>query len=160
MARPKMRLESLFGRRSESGNTAIEFAILGMFVLIALVGTIEVGRVTMEAMQVSNAVEAGMLHAARKDFDGTAVGAAAIGTAVGNATGAAVTATPAPELFCGCPSASGISKSCDESLRCADGSLGGQYVRVYGELNHQTIVFFPGLIMPATLKAQSVVRLR
>lgn len=155
MARTKMRLESLVGRRSESGNTTIEFAIFGMFVLIALAGTVEVGRVMIEAMQVTNAVEAGMVYAAKKDFD-----AAAIGTTVGNATGAAVTATPAPALFCGCPSVSGISESCDGSLRCADGSLGGQYVRVFGQLDHQAIVFLPGLTIPTTLKAQSIVRLR
>jgi TadE-like protein len=155
MAQTRTRFGNLFGRRSQSGSAAIEFAILGMFVLIALAGTAEVGQVAMEAMQVTNAVEAGTLWAAKhKDFD---VGK--ISSAVGNATGALVVATPAPVLFCGCPNASGVSDTCDGSLHCADGSLGGQYVRVYGELGHQTNVLLLGLNIPATLKAQSIVRL-
>ncbi|MGO8847274.1 MAG: TadE family protein, partial [Methylocella sp.] len=77
--------------------------------LIVLTGTVELGFLMYEAMQVNNAVEAGALYAAANSFN-----AANITSAVTNAsvlpTGLnTLTATPAPTQFCGCPTAAGVT---------------------------------------------------
>ena len=158
MALAKIRFENLFRRRRESGTAAIEFGLLIPILLILLIGTVEVGRAMYQAMQVNNAVEAGMLYAAKNGFD-----AGGIAAAVVNATGTqGITATPTPTLFCGCPNASGVSIKmlCDPPPPpCADGNPMGQYVQINAALDHQTILPYLGLPLPTTLKAQSIVRL-
>ena len=152
----KTRFENVFGRRSESGTAAIEFGLFIPILLILLIGTVEVGRAMHGAMQVNNAVEAGMLYAAKNGYDADGIAAA-----VANATGTpGITATPTPTLFCGCPSAGGvINIDCNSPSLCADGSPMGQYVQINAALDHQTILPYLGLPLPTTLKAQSIVRL-
>jgi len=156
MIRTKTRIETLIGDRSEteSGTAAIEFGLAIPLLLIMLMGVVELGYAMYESMQVHNSVEAGALYAVQSggDLAGTA-------TAVVNATGTqGITATPAPVQFCGCPSESGIvTTSC--STTCADGKTSGTYVRVSASLAHQTILPYPGLPLPATLTAQSTIRL-
>jgi Flp pilus assembly protein TadG len=156
MAWAKTRIENPPGSRSELGSAAIEFGLFIPILLILLTGTVEVGRAMYEAMQVNNAVEAGMLYAAKNGYD-----AGGIATAVQQATGTeGITATPAPTLFCGCPSASGVIRTdCNSPSLCVDGNPAGQYVQISAALDHQTILPYLGLPLPTTLTAQSIVRL-
>lgn len=141
------------GGRRKAGTAAIEFALAIPFLLILLMGLVELGFGMYEAMQVQSAVEAGALYAAKNGFDATA-----IANAVLNATGTpGVTASPAPVQFCGCPSASGVATvTCGAT--CGGGGTAGTYVRVSAALAHDTILPYPGLL-PTTLTAQSIVRL-
>lgn len=137
-----------------SGSAAIEFALFVPIFLVLLLGVVEVGYAMYEAMQVYSAVEAGMLYAAKNGFDATGIAAA-----VANATGTeGITATPAPAQFCGCPSAGGVITA-DCGTPCADGNPSGYYVRINAALNHETILPYPGLPLPSTLTAQSIIRL-
>ena len=142
-----------FSRRVE-GSAAIEFGLAIPLLLTLLMGAVEVGYAMYEAMQVYNSVEAGMLYAAKHGFNATG-----IANAVVNATSTTgITATPAPVQFCGCPSAAGITTiSC--SSTCTGNVTPGQYVRISAALNHTTILPYPGLDLPTTLTAQSVLRL-
>jgi hypothetical protein len=141
-------------RAGNAGSAAIEFALFVPLLLILLMGVVEVGLAKYQAMQVSNSAEAGMLYAAKNGFD-----PAGIAAAVSNATGTqGITAVPAPAQFCGCPTAGGVSPV-ECGATCADGSPPGAYVRISAALNHQTILPYPGLPLPSTLTAQSILRL-
>jgi Flp pilus assembly protein TadG len=150
---------SLFGRRSQSGTAAIEFALFTPLLLILLTGTVELGFIMYEAMQVNNAVEAGALYAAANGFN-----AASITSAVNNAsvlpTGLnALTATPAPTQFCGCPTAAGVTNLGNPpcSATACSGSPAGTYVRVNASLTHTVII--PNPWVPTTpLTATAVIR--
>lgn len=137
-----------------AGTAAIEFAVSIPLFVVLLMGVVELGFAMYRAMQVYNSVEAGMLYAARNNWD-----EAGIASAVINATGTpGIAATPAPVRFCGCPSAGGIvTTSCDS--QCSDGSQPGRYGRVSAAIAHQTILPYPGLPLPTTLTAESIVRL-
>lgn len=142
------------GWHAETGSAAIEFGLSVPFLLVILMGVIELGYAMYEAMQVHNSVEAGALYVAKNGYDATGIAAA-----VSNASGTqGITATPAPVQFCGCPNASGIVETACNAT-CTDGNPPGQYVRVSAALAHKTILPYPGLQLPTTLTAQSVVRL-
>lgn len=145
----------LTGRRGELGSAAIEFGLAVPLLLTLLMGVVELGFAMYEAMQVFNAVEAGAIFAAKNGWDATGIAAA-----VTNATSTTgITATPAPQHFWGCPSDSGIVAVASSSVQCAGGTSPGEYVRVSASLDHSTILPYPGLSLPATFTANSVVRL-
>ncbi len=140
--------------RKRSGTAAIEFGLAIPLLLVILMGVVELGYAMYQAMQVTAAVEAGALYAAKNGFD-----ANAISTTVVNATGTqGIAATPAPAQFCGCPSAAGIVETACNAT-CNDGKPAGQYVRISAALTRVTILPYPALGLPDTLTAQSVVRL-
>ena len=82
MALVRTSLEGLFGRRSESGTAAIEFALFLPFLLLLLTGTVELGFSAYEAMQVNNAVEAGALYAAKNGWNSASIASATVAGAV------------------------------------------------------------------------------
>ncbi len=145
-------------RWTEKGTAAVEFALISPLLLILLTGIVEIGMAGYQAMQAQAAVEAGALYAAQNG----AGDLAAIGQAVVNATGTSgLTATPAPVAFCGCPTASGVvSQNADCTTPCAGGTAPGHYVRVSAAVPHQTIMPFLTLPLPASLTAQSTVRVQ
>jgi Flp pilus assembly protein TadG len=158
MALTRIRFGNLFGSRSKSGTAAIEFALFTPLLLIVLTGTVELGFLMYEAMQVNDAVEAGALYAAANSFN-----AANITSAVTNAsvlpTGLnTLTATPAPTQFCGCPTAAGVTNlgSPPCSATACSGSPAGTYVQVNASLTHTIII--PNPWVPTTLTAIAVIR--
>jgi hypothetical protein len=146
---------------SESGTAAIEFGLFIPTLLILLTGTVELGFLMYEGMQVNNAVEAGMLYAAKNGFN-----AASISSAVTNASALptglnTLTATPAPTQFCGCPTAAGITNL--GALPCAatpcSGNPAGTYVQINAALTHTIIIPAPASWgMPTTLTATAIIR--
>lgn len=152
MMKSRGSLASQWGKAAY-GEAAIEFGLMAPVLLILLAGLIEIGFSVLQAMQVQDAVEAGAVYVSKYGFN-----AAGITNAVVNATEATgMTATPAPTEFCGCPAASGITTvAC--STTCASGSPPGQYVQINAALAHTTILPYLGLPLPATLTAQSIVR--
>ena len=163
MALARTLLRNLSGRGSQSGTAAIEFALFMVPLLYLLTGAVELGLLMYEAMQVNNAVEAGMLYVAKNGWNSAAIVTAVqnAGTVYG-AGGPTLTATPAPSQFCGCPSAAGIAvETCINPPACANGDPAGQYVQINAALNHLTImpgayVLMPNL--PVTLTATAVIR--
>jgi len=158
MALARIIFRNLFGSRSKSGTAAIEFALFTPLLLIVLTGTVELGFLMYEAMQVNDAVEAGILYAAANGFN-----AASITSAVTNAsvlpTGLnTLTATPAPTQFCGCPTAAGVTNlgSPPCSATACSGSPAGTYVQVNASLTHTIII--PNPWVPTTLTAIAVIR--
>ena len=141
-------------RARRRGTAAMEFGLAIPFLLILLVGTVEIGFATYEAMQVYNSAEAGALYAAKNGFDATAIS----GAVVSATSLSGITASPAPAQFCGCPSASGVvTATCGAT--CSSGGTAGTYVRVSAAYTHTTILSYPTFGLPTTLTAQSVVRI-
>ncbi len=137
------------------GTAAIEFAIAVPMLLILLIGTIEIGFAAYQSMQVQNAVEVGAMYATQHGWS-----ASGIVSSVTTATGAnGISASPAPTLFCGCPSVSGIA-TVDCSTSCPDKTAPGQYVQVNATLSR--IVIFPDseFGIPANITAKSIVRIQ
>ena len=141
-------------RRREAGSAAIEFGLLAPFLVLLVVGTVEIGSSVYQAMQAQNAAEAGAVYASKYGFD-----TAGIANSVINATGAAsIAANPAPTSFCGCPTAAGISEM-DCSSACAEGGAPGQYLRINAQITHAPLVSLSGLVTPVTISGQAIVRI-
>lgn len=149
------RLVAMFVRRAARGTVAIEFGLAAPFFLTLVVGVVELGLASYQAMEAQDAAEAGALYASENGFD-----SGGISSAVVNATGNTnITASPAPTEFCGCPSATGVTAiAC--STTCTGGSSPGVYVQVNAAIAHQTILSYLGLPIPATLTGQSTVRIQ
>jgi Flp pilus assembly protein TadG len=153
---------------SESGTAAIELALFLPFLLLLLTGIVELGVSAYEAMQVSNAAEAGALFAAATYAPTNAPAFSAASTASATTSGAALlpgsntlTATPAPTQFCGCPSAAGSVSNLGappcSATACAGSTPAGTYVQVNASLNHMAI--FPTTWgLPATFTATTIIR--
>lgn len=137
------------------GTAAIEFGLTIPLLLILLMGVVELAFAIYEAMQVYDAVEAGALYAAQNGWSSTG-----ISTAVTSATSATgLTATPAPSQFWGCPGEGGITTVASSSVKCGGNTSPGQYVQVNATLAHSTILPYPGLSLPTTFTAKSVIRI-
>jgi Flp pilus assembly protein TadG len=141
-------------RRAASGAAAIEFAIIAPVLLIMLGAIVELGLGFRQAMQVQEACEAGALYTAQHGWD-----QAGISTAVVNAiSGAGISASPAPRLFCGCPNATGVTEiSC--ATTCSGGVAAGQYVEISASAP-RVVVLTSGLPVPSTITGKSVVRIQ
>jgi hypothetical protein len=161
MTRATSRLQGSFDRTREAGTAAIEFGLFIPVLLLLITGTVELGFAMYEAMQVNNAVEAGMLYAAKNGWDSAGIENAVVNAgSIYRGDSPSLTATPAPTQFCGCPQASGIVKTtCVLPPPCADGSPVGQYVRINASLDHMTVMPNSGLPLPDTFTAKAVLRL-
>ena len=150
-----MRLRSLAELlRRQDGVAAIEFALILPIFLVLLTGVVEIGLAVRDSIRVQEAVSAGALYANQQGFN-----AAQISTAETNATAATgLTATPAPTLWYGCPSATGVAVS-TFGATCADGFLSRTYVTVNAQMP-RTQVFGAVFGLPATLTASSTARLQ
>jgi Flp pilus assembly protein TadG len=129
MTPAKTRSGKLSGRRSERGTAAIEFGLFIPFLFLLFAGTVELGFAMYESMQVNNAVEAGMLYAAKNGWNSAGIANAVVNASSVYAGGApCLTATPAPSQFCGCPLATGIAVTTCTST-CANGIAVGSMFR-------------------------------
>ena len=155
LMRPIEHLSRLLGSDSSAvaGVASIELAILAPVLVLALIGTADLGLGIYRKMQVEAAAQAGAQSVIANGFSSAAVTAAVVGaTPLPN-----IEATPAPIQFCGCASPTGIaSSSC--RVPCPGGSNPGTYVTVSAKANYSTL--FPYPLFPSTfvLSAQSTVR--
>lgn len=141
-------------RNPQAGTAAIEFGIVAPFLLVLLAGIVELGSAAHDAMQVQDAAEAGALYAGKYGWD-----AAGISAAVTSATNeTTISATPAPLLFCGCPSAGGVATVVCTTTTCPDGSTPSQYARVSASMPYTPILTYLGLPIPDTLVGHALVR--
>ena len=117
----------LFGSRAcaTAGVASVELAIVAPLIIVAIIGTVDLGFAIHRKMQVQAAARAGAEYAIVKGFS-----VSGISNAVVSATPmAGLRANPAPQQFCGCPSDTGIAAlSCNAT--CPDQSKPGAYVTV------------------------------
>ena len=161
MTRTRLRFAGVFGRDSDSGTAAIEFALFAPFLLTLIGGVTEIGFATYEAMQVNAAVEAGLLYATANGWDAASISDAVTGSSQLPSL-YTLTATPAPTEFCGCPNEAGSvanvgSPPCSTTA-CAEQTAAGTYVQVNASLNH-LVILPPSWGIPANITATATIRI-
>lgn len=144
---------SIFGR-DRRGIAAVEFALVAPFLIATAVGLTDIGFGLYRAMQVDDAAHAGMRYALVHGYD-----AGAISTQVAAVDGFAITASPAPERYCGCPTASGVDAATCDTF-CPDGSTTGAYVSVSASATYVPPISFPMIPESFALRSTAVARLQ
>jgi len=138
------------------GIAAIEFAIVAPTMVLLFICTADLSLGIYRKMQVQNAAQSGAAYAMLYGFTKTS-----ISSAVTNATGySSVAATPQPNEFCGCPSATSGVTSITCGSNCPNGSSAGTYVTVSAQATYQTILPYPMVPNSFTFNAQSTVRVQ
>jgi Flp pilus assembly protein TadG len=141
--------------RAESGIAAIEFAILGAVLCLIVVAIGDLGMGFYSYMQVQNSAQAGAQYAAVHGFNSTA-----ISDAVTNATSTTgITASPAPQQFCGCVSGTTVTTATCGTV-CADGMSAGTYVTASSVRDYSTLISWPGFASTYHQTATSTVRIQ
>jgi hypothetical protein len=150
---PRISRPFLLGAGSRAGVAAVEFAIVAPVLIAMVIAATELGFAIRDSLRAQAAAAAGAYYAIKTGFDAPGISAAV----ANGATGGAITASPAPSLSCGCPSAAGIAPATCGAT-CLDGMPARQYVRVSASIA-RTSVLPSDLGLPDTLTRQTVVRL-
>ena len=147
----------LFGAQpsATAGVASVELAVIAPLLTLAIIGTADLGFGIYRNMQVQAAAQAGAGYAVVKGFT-----VSGVSNAVTSATPfGGVQASPAPQQFCGCPAASGITTiSC--STTCPDTSKPGTYVAVSARASYAPILPYPLLPSSFELAATATARLQ
>jgi len=139
--------------RPDAGIAAIEFAVMAPLLLALILSIIELGLATRDSMRAQSAAATGAYYAMQKGFNATNISSAVV-----NGTGAVgLSASPAPTLFCGCPTTTGISTATCGAI-CTGGIPARQYVKVNASIS-RTSILNAHLGLPSTITRQSIVRL-
>jgi Flp pilus assembly protein TadG len=141
--------------KDEGGIAAIEFAILGAVLCLMVVAVGDLGMGFYSYMQVQTSAQAGAQYAAVHGFNSTS-----ISNAVTNATSVAgITASPAPQQFCGCVSGATVTAATCGTV-CADGMSAGTYVSASAVRDYSTLISYPGFSATYHQTATSTVRIQ
>ncbi|WP_229194777.1 TadE/TadG family type IV pilus assembly protein [Bradyrhizobium acaciae] len=141
--------------RDRRGVAAIEFGIMIPLLSLMVVSVTDIGLALFRKMQVENAAQAGAQYAIVRGFDTTGVSNAV--TAATNST--AITASPNPIQFCGCPTSAGVSTvSC--GAVCPSGAQAGTYAMVSAQGTYYTLINYQIVATSYTYNAQSTARLQ
>jgi Flp pilus assembly protein TadG len=149
------RLRAFFGSSdaATAGTASIELAIIAPVIVLALIGTFDLGFGIYRRMQVESAAQAGAQYAIARGYSPDGVT-----RAVASATSyAGIMANPAPVQFCGCAAASGVTAAaCGQP--CPDGNGAATYVTVSAQATYTTFLPYPLFPSSYSFAAQSTVR--
>lgn len=158
-------LSRFLSRDGARGVAAIEFGLVASSLMAMAVCVSDVGIGLYRQQQVQTAAQAGAQYAMVQVQKGASppLSASSISNAVTSATSfAAISASPAPTQYCGCPS--GTQPSSPASLpctfKCDDGSTAGTYVSVSAQATYTTIVQYPLLPASFSLSATASARIQ
>jgi len=162
-------LSRILGASENAGAAAVEFALFLPFFMLILAGTVDLGYLTYMASQLTAAVSAGSLYAAKNGAlvstsPGTLGGN--IQTVVANANGTSwatsiVNVNNGDATHCYCPTGSrgnwtwGATMTCGGA--CTDGGVAGQFVTITA--SHTVSPLFPtfGLTYDGTISRSAMV---
>jgi Flp pilus assembly protein TadG len=143
--------------RSEAGSALVEFAIVLPFILLLLLGAIEIGRFAYFSIVVANASRAGAQYGAQNiqtALDTTGISAAA--TADG--TNAIAPLTTTSTTSCACWTGTVYSNiACTMPVTCASGNA-VEFVSVTVSGTGHTIIGYKSL--PSTLTVSATTKMR
>jgi Flp pilus assembly protein TadG len=158
-------LGAFFGRErlAIAGVAAIELAVVSPLMVTGVMGAGELGISIFRQTQVSFAAQAGADWALAHGF--IATGTQSISSAITNATTyePAITATPAPSQFCGCPTTAGVTNAGGTppcSAKCTGGITAGTYVTASSQALLTPIIPNPWQTDTVTLAASATVRIK
>lgn len=142
------------------GAAAVEFSLFAPMLVGMIICTMDFGVAVYRKMQVQHAAQAGVQYAIANGYDSSG-----ITSAVTNATTyAGISASPAPNQFCGCRSTTGVTAADSCTSICGDGAVPGTYVTVSAQATYTTIVPYhaviPAIANSYTLTGQGTVRIQ
>ena len=141
--------------RDTGGVAAIEFAIMIPLFFLMIVSVTDIGLGVYRKIQVENAAQVGTQYAIARGFDTSGISNAV--TSATNST--AITASPSPVQFCGCPTSTGISTvSC--GTVCTGGAQAGTYTTVSAQATYSTLINYQLVAATYSFNAQSTARLQ
>lgn len=141
--------------RDKRGVAAIEFGLMIPLLSLMVVSVTDIGLAVYRKMQVENAAQAGAQYAIARGFDASGISSAV--TSATNST--AITASPAPVKFCGCPTSTGISTVTCGTV-CAGGAQAGSYATVSAQATYNTLINYQIVAATYSYNAQSTTRLQ
>lgn len=145
----------LNGFRENAGVAALEFALVAPFLCTFILGVVDLGLGFDAQMAVTQAAQAGSYYGLINGFD-----TSAIQSVVANSTGTSgITSSPSPTQSCGCPTGTTVTTAPCNST-CSNGQAPGTYITVSAQYPYSTILSYPGLSSPMTLRSTSTVRIK
>jgi hypothetical protein len=120
-----------------------------------VVSVTDIGLAVYRKMQIEAAAQAGAQYAMVRGFDVSGVSSAV--TSATNST--AVTASPAPVQFCGCPTNGGVSTASCGTV-CTGGAQAGTYLTVSAQGTYYTLINYQVVPTSYTYNSQSTARLQ
>lgn len=133
-------------KRDTRGAALIEFAIAAPLLAIVLLGVIDYSMYISATMAVERAARTGADSAMANGFVEADISSAVTGAVVSGEIGglSALTATPTPTAWCGCPDpVTGIAvATCGQT--CTSGRAAGNYVTVNAQATYTHIFGWPG----------------
>ncbi len=147
--------------RAESGQSLLEIAFLTPFLLLLLLGAIEIGRYAYQAIRVGSAARSGLAYGAQSDWtatDLTGIAAAACQDFQGQNI-CALTVTKA--YLCQCDNGGTISASPIDCTTgsCPAGSREVVSLQVTASGTFNALFNYPGIPSPITLTRRATMRL-
>jgi Flp pilus assembly protein TadG len=140
--------------RERSGVAAVELGLTAPVLASLLIPMVDLGIGAYEKMRVQGAAEAAAQYALGH---ASAYSASSIQSAGQNATSlTGVTVTPGQTCNCITGTTIGASVSCAST--CADGTAPGTYVSVATSVSYTTVITYPGITSPMTLRGYAIVR--
>jgi len=136
----------------KGGTAAVEFGVVVPMLALMVLAVSDLGLGLARKMQVENAVQLGSSYAVVRGFDASAISAIVTGDS-------SISASPAPALYCGCATGSGISAVACGST-CPNGAMAGTYVSISAQATYNTNLNYQVVPSTYTLTAQSTVRLQ
>ena len=136
----------------QRGAAAVEFALLTPVLTVLMFGTVDLGSLAYQSMQVEAAASAGAAYAIHSGWN-----ASAIASAVTSATSLTVAASPSPSVVLACVT-NGVLVT-TQTLTCPSGGAAGSYVVVNAQATFTPIIDWAAFSLPSTLSAQAMVRI-
>lgn len=141
--------------RDRRGVAAVEFAIMVPILSLMVVSVTDIGLAIYRKMQVEDAAQAGVQYAILHGFDASGISSTV--TSATNST--AITASPGPVQFYGCPTSTGVSVVSAGTV-CTGGTQAGTYATVSAQATYYTLINYQIVAATYTYNAQSTTRLQ
>jgi Flp pilus assembly protein TadG len=142
-------------RAQRHGTAAAEFAVVGGFLSLLVVGLADYSLPVWQQMQVGNAARAGAMYAAVHGFDNSA-----ITNAAQNATSLSVSVTVPAATTCGCPNAATGIVAATCGTTCAGGTTAGTYITIATQMTYTPLLSYAGIGSSLTLRGTSIARIK
>ena len=134
---------------------AVEFGFMVPLLSLMVVSVTDIGLAVYRKMQVENAAQAGAQYAIARGFSTSGISSAV--TSATNST--AITASPSPVTFCGCPTGTGVSTVGCGTV-CTGGAQAGTYTTVSAQATYSMLINYQIVAATYTYNAQSTARLQ
>jgi Flp pilus assembly protein TadG len=138
------------------GAAGIEFALALPTLTLFVIGMVDLGCAAYQQMEVAAAADAGAMYAIRNGA-GNLPGVTAAATSA-----TPMTLSPAPTAIVryACVSGNALNFVATSTTSCGEGVTAATYVQVSASAPYTPLITWSGLATPATLSAQTLVRIQ